>query len=145
MAERRQLLRLVRVRPELRVRLAALETQATAIASQRAAKKAELDEKNAQLLALRQQRLYQMAAPILEWTLPPQPFVFPKELHPYIFTGLTPGDGGGSGLTVHQLTWTDRSHSYFQQTLNPHRFYFLPDAFKIKRKTELGSHDCLSC
>jgi hypothetical protein len=134
--ERQQLMRLVVIRPELRQRLVALQAQMAAVARQRAAKKAELDEKNAQLVALRQQKLYQFAAPILEWTVGPQPFVFPKELHPYIFAGLVPGDAGGAGLTVHQVSWKDRSHSYFQQTLNPRRFYFLPDAFKVKRKSE---------
>jgi hypothetical protein len=136
-AQRLQLQRLARTRPEARQRFNAVQAQMTAISRQRLQKKRELDQANAQLAALRQQTFYQASRPVLEWAVGPQPFVFPKELHPYIFGALIPGAGTQVGLTPHQVLWNERSHSYYRQTLNPHRFFFLPDAFKVRRKAEV--------
>ena len=134
--QRLQLQRLTRTRPEARQQFAAVQAQVNALQSQRIQKNRALAQANAQLAALRQQTFYRPSQPAFEWPVAPQPFVFPKDLHPYVFGGLIPGGGTQIGLKPHQVVWKDRSHSYHQQTLTPHRFYFLPDAFKVRRKAE---------
>ncbi len=135
--QRAQLQRLARTRPEARQRFNAVQAQLNALQRQRIQKRRALDQTNAQLAAIRQQTFYRPSQPALEWTVGPQPFVFPKDLHPYIFGGLVTGGGAQVGLKPHQVVWQQRSHSYYQQTLTPHRFYFLPDAFKVRRKPEI--------
>jgi hypothetical protein len=62
----------------------------------------------------------------------PHPFSFPPNLHPYIFHDITPTTSEGSGLVHLQVD----SFSYYQDSVQPYVFYYLPDSFKIARKPD---------
>ena len=139
-SQRAQLQRMIVVRPQLRLqlqaRLKALQSQLTSATASRAQKVNALNAAQAQLNRLRQLKFYRASMQMLASTVSPQPFVFSRDLHPYIFGNLGPSDGGQMRLAVHQLVWKERSHSYYQQAASPLRFYFLPDAFKVTRRDD---------
>ncbi|MEO1682325.1 MAG: hypothetical protein AAFS06_03595 [Cyanobacteria bacterium J06631_12] len=64
------------------------------------------------------------------------PFTFPGPLHEYIFQKLTSLAIGRSGLIRQQVRWQDQFYSYFQDEARPHIFYYLPDSFKLLRKSD---------
>ena len=88
--------------------------------------------------------LYRQAERVVEQVVDPKPFVFSPDLHPYIFSGVTPASSGGRmGLTRYQVPWSDgRSHTYYQDIARPYLFYYLPDCFKIARRPD-GAHEPL--
>jgi hypothetical protein len=67
------------------------------------------------------------------------PFVFPPNLHPYIFKGIS-----GSNTTF-QLDWRPANgRSYYQDPAQRHVFYYLPDSFKLVRRPERPHYPMLS-
>ncbi|MBN1203830.1 MAG: hypothetical protein JXB05_02760 [Myxococcaceae bacterium] len=75
----------------------------------------------------------------LDHTLRKNPFVFPQELgYGYVFSDLPGTRGSESPLTLRQLPWGKdaRSYSYYQDPVEPHRFYYLPDSFKLVRQPD---------
>ena len=66
-------------------------------------------------------------------TVKPDPFVFPPGLHAYIFSGITPGSGGGAQLVRWTLPWEGRTHNYLQDASRPWVVYVFPDEFRIAR------------
>lgn len=62
-----------------------------------------------------------------------EPLFFNPQLHGYIFQGFTQNSSSGQGLIERQVNHNGRWHSYFQDEVQPHRFYYLPDAFKLAR------------
>lgn len=66
------------------------------------------------------------------------PFVFPAELHSYVFQGAVNAANGnqGIGLIRRQLAFNGTFHSYYQDQAQPRIFYYLPDSFKIARRPE---------
>ncbi|MFT3886761.1 MAG: hypothetical protein QM713_01165 [Arachnia sp.] len=78
---------------------------------------------------------YRETTRALDQTLTPAPFVFPKELHPYIYGDIT-GSSGQGGLVLEQLAHAGRYHSYYYAAGRPELVYFLPDAFVLTRTPE---------
>ena len=135
-ARRQQLERLAQTNPAARQMLRAVQEQIRKLNQQRTAKRAELRLKRRQLATLREQKLFRVTRQAMAWAPAPSPFVFPKDLHRYIFENVLPSEGGKIGFVVRQVTWKGRSHTYYQQSLEPHRFHFLPDSFKVARRSE---------
>lgn len=65
----------------------------------------------------------------------PTPFVFSKDVHPYIYGDIT-GAGTQGGLVLEQLAFGGRHHSYYFAAGRPEVVYYLPDAFKLARTPE---------
>lgn len=122
----------------------ALTKQRAAIEAQRTAKAAELAKKQADLQAVQNQKLFRVTPQTVDWDVSPSPFVFPKELHGYVFSDIVPNAGGRVGFTLHQVTWKERSHTYYQQSLDPFRVMFLPDCFKVARRPETPHYPMLT-
>jgi hypothetical protein len=66
---------------------------------------------------------------VVDNLIDPQPFVFPPELHGYIFRNISSLPGQSFALAWHQVS----GHSYYQDPARPHVFFYLPDSFKIAR------------
>lgn len=64
------------------------------------------------------------------------PFVFPPNLHGYIFRNITKVPNQNLGLVRRQVTWDGSFRSYYQDQAQPYVFYFTPDSFKIVRRRE---------
>lgn len=64
----------------------------------------------------------------------PNPLFLNLELNRYLYDGESPA-GGGPGLTAFQLSWNDRFFTYWQDSARPQLFYYLPDAFRLARRT----------
>jgi hypothetical protein len=67
------------------------------------------------------------------------PFVFPPGLHPYIFSSIT-----GNNTTFKPTLQQVNGHSYYQDPVERHVFYYLPDSFKLVRRPESPHHPLLS-
>lgn len=72
------------------------------------------------------------------------PFVFPPDLHPYIFRDLTADAGKVFRTIARQLFWGDRAHSFFQDPVERNVFYYLPDSFKLRRRPESPHYPFMS-
>ncbi len=87
--------------------------------------------------------LYRQADRVVDQTVEPRPFEFSPELHKYIFSGVVPASRENLELTRYQVPWGDgRSHTYYQDAARPALFYYLPDSFKIARRSD-GAHEPL--
>ena len=51
---------------------------------------------------------------------------------------------GKIGFVLRQVVWKERSHTYYQESLEPYRFHFLPDSFKVARRPETPHHPMLA-
>jgi len=60
------------------------------------------------------------------------PFVFPPNLHPYIFSSITGINNTSFKPDLRQVN----GHSYYQDPAERHVFYYLPDSFKLVRCPE---------
>ncbi|WP_223620924.1 hypothetical protein [Lysobacter sp. ESA13C] len=71
-----------------------------------------------------------------DWAIP---LFFEPVLHPYLYpSGAQPGPAAPRWV-VHSLRYPaggGRSHAYFQDMSDPARIYYLPDAFKLARRSE---------
>ena len=67
------------------------------------------------------------------------PFVFPPSLHPYIFSSIT-----GNNTTFKPTLQQVNGHSYYQDPVERHVFYYLPDSFKLVRRPESPHYPLLS-
>jgi hypothetical protein len=73
------------------------------------------------------------------------PFTFIKELHPYVFEAagaVTPG--ASSGLVRRQVDWNGTRHFYYQSNRSRNAFYYMPDTFKLARRSEPPHQPILS-
>jgi hypothetical protein len=61
---------------------------------------------------------------------------FNADLHSYIFQGFSGGPARPLGLAVHQVNYKGQWHVYYQDEVQPHRCYYLPDAFKLMRQLD---------
>jgi hypothetical protein len=87
--------------------------------------------------------LFRQVERALEQTVDPNPFVFPPDLHSYIFKGITPASPRPTELTKLQLPAADgQPHTYYQDATSPYIFYHFPDSFKIARRPD-GNHEPL--
>ena len=143
-ARKQQLEKLGPANPRVRRMLQALQVQLNNLTAQRTAKTTEQRQKRVQLASLRKQKLFRVALQVLDWTVAPNPFVFAKDLHRYIFGNVLPPESGKIGFVLRQVVWKERSHTYYQQSLEPHRFHFLPDSFKVARRPETPHHPMLA-
>lgn len=79
------------------------------------------------------QPLYRSTPEALDQNIDPVPFVFPQATNPNIFQGITPGDVTTSaGLVLLPVN----NRSYYQNSVRPEEFYYLPDSFKIGRGSD---------
>ncbi|MEH6415749.1 hypothetical protein V7787_17775, partial [Pseudomonas sp. CGJS7] len=65
--------------------------------------------------------------------------LFEPQLHPYLYPAGSNVGQQTSRWVVHALRYpadTGRSHAYFQDMNDPARIYYLPDAFKLARRSE---------
>jgi hypothetical protein len=70
----------------------------------------------------------------LQMVAEPNPLFLNLELNRYLYDGAAPG-GGGPGLTAFQVKWQDRFFSYWQDAARPQIFYYLPDSFRVARRS----------
>jgi hypothetical protein len=143
-ARMRQLEKLGPANTGARRMLAVLRRQINNLNVQRTAKMAEMRKKRAQLASLRRQKLFEVVSRVMDWTVAPNPFVFTTDLHRYIFGNVVPPEGGKIGFVLRQVVWRERSHTYYQESLEPHRFHFLPDSFKVARRPETPHYPTLA-
>jgi hypothetical protein len=143
-ARKRQLEKLGAANPTARRMLQALQIQLNKLTAQRTAKATELRQKRLQLAALRRQKLFRVTPRLMDWAVAPSPFVFAKDLHRYIFGNVVPPEGAKIGFVLRQVAWKERSHTYYQESLEPHRFHFLPDSFKVARRPETPHYPMLA-
>jgi hypothetical protein len=61
-----------------------------------------------------------------------RPFVFPPNLHPYIYRNIGDSNNGNFKLDFRQ----SNGYSYYQDPAERHVFYYLPDSFKLVRRPE---------
>ncbi|MEL6160756.1 MAG: hypothetical protein AAFR18_16220 [Cyanobacteria bacterium J06627_32] len=73
-----------------------------------------------------------------------RPFVFPPELHPEIFEGITGDASRDFDPHLWQAPWQGQSYSYYQDPVHHQLFYYLPDSFKLVRRPEAPFHPILS-
>jgi hypothetical protein len=66
----------------------------------------------------------------------PRPFVFPPELHPYIYGSLTGVAPQSFELIRRAVVFEQKSYDYYQDPTDRRRFYYLPDSFKLLRRTD---------
>lgn len=91
-----------------------------------------VDAQGATLPGVAQKQLYRESERVVDL---PLPFLFPTNLHGYVFEGLgTVRPGAGGGLLRRQVNWGGRFHSYYQAGLGSNVFYYLPDTFKLARR-----------
>ena len=83
------------------------------------------------------EQLYMPGSHTVDVALNHDPFNFDVQLHPYIFEDITNVSDRTFGLLLRQVEWRGRMHHYYQDEASPYKFYYLPDAFKITRKSEL--------
>lgn len=62
------------------------------------------------------------------------PFVFDRDLHPYVFSSVTGVGDQMFGFVLHPIEWDGRTHYYYQDEARPYVFYYFPDAFKATRR-----------
>ena len=84
--------------------------------------------------------LYRATTRTVDDAVQPSPFAFARELHPYVFGSLIPGESSGLGLVRYQVG----SQVYWQDGARPHSFFYLPDRFKIARRPESPHNPILS-
>jgi hypothetical protein len=65
-----------------------------------------------------------------------QPFLFPAQLHGYIYRDVAVNPDQPFGLVRHQVAWNNRFHLYLQDEARPHLFFYLPDSFKLARASQ---------
>lgn len=75
---------------------------------------------------------FRIVAIDLDQTAEPEPFAFSPELHGYVFEGLT---GGGAPTQGGLVRLQEASHVYFQEAAEPSRILYLPDDFRIARRS----------
>jgi len=94
--------------------------------------KPPVDAQGATLPGVAVKQLYRESERVVDL---PLPFLFPTNLHGYVFEGLgTVRPGAGGGLLRRQVNWGGRFHSYYQAGLGNNVFYYLPDTFKLARR-----------
>ena len=77
---------------------------------------------------------YREEAASLDLTRIRESWVFPPNLYGYIFRDID-DVGGGGGLVRHSVEWEGVQHPYYQDGTRRETFYYLPDAFKVARKS----------
>lgn len=70
--------------------------------------------------------------PELPLDVPPQPFCLPPDLHPAVFTGVTPAGGRTGALRPINCG----SHVYYEDLQQRQRVYYLPDRFELAPRTD---------
>jgi len=88
--------------------------------------------------------LYRQASPVVDTTVDPQPFIFPKDINPYIYGGITGSGGSSMGLVQRVVDWNGRPYSYYQDLNRPYIFNFLPDQFKLVRRKDRPYYPMMS-
>lgn len=111
----------------------------------------DIKYKNQELLTLQTELRELQITPLfrettknLEQFIEPQPFVFPKELHPYVTESVTGSQDQEYGLIRHRVNWENNYYSYFQSQAQTNIFYYLPDNFKIARRPESPHYPIMS-
>ncbi len=62
-------------------------------------------------------------------------FVFPPNLYGYIFRGIEDVSGDGTSLVRHVVEWQGVQQPYYQDGARRRLFYYLPDCFKVARRS----------
>ncbi len=78
--------------------------------------------------------LYRVKSQVLEYQSEPVPFAFDPLLHSYIFQNITNVSSGSAGVRPHLVQWKGRQYRYWQDTVQPEVFYYLPDQYKVMRQ-----------
>ena len=80
-------------------------------------------------------QLYRAVTRGVNMVAEPNPLFLNLALNRYLFDGDAPA-AGGLGLTPFQLQWKDRFFTYWQDTGRPELFYYLPDSFRLARRSQ---------
>jgi hypothetical protein len=65
-----------------------------------------------------------------------EPFAFTASFAPYIYKGVFGSSGQGSEYIGHQVTYKGNEHFYLQDASNEKAFFFLPDEFRLTRRSD---------
>lgn len=79
---------------------------------------------------------YESSNQMQDWSIA---LFFEPHLHPYLYPSGSGGSSSPARWVVHSLRYpamTGRSYAYFQDLSDPSRIYYLPDAFKLARRSE---------
>lgn len=79
---------------------------------------------------------YEVSSQMQDWAIA---LLFEPQLHPYLYPAGSNTQQQANRWIVHSLRYpagTGRMHAYFQDLNDPARFLYLPDAFKIARRSE---------
>jgi len=77
--------------------------------------------------------LFQEREHLLEDLADPEPFWFAKDRHGYIYGDATGGSVEDLRLMPVRAQWQGHNYLYLQRRIEPHVFFYLPDAFKLAR------------
>ncbi|WND81486.1 hypothetical protein [Lysobacter capsici] len=79
---------------------------------------------------------YEISNQVQDWAVA---LFFEPQLHPYLYPAGSASGPQASRWVVHALRYpagSGRSHAYFQDLNDPARIFYLPDAFKLARRSE---------
>ncbi len=79
--------------------------------------------------------LYRLASFVSSQAVSPSPFVFDENLHDYLFEFSGGDNAPATGLIRIQKFYQGAFHSYYQDASRRHIMYYLPDSFKLARRT----------
>lgn len=117
-----------------------IEAQRAQKQKQLAALKRVIASKQTELKKLQSTPLFRIVTHTVDHIVEHRPFVFSRDLHPYVTSNVVPNAEQSFSLIRWQVAWTtqeiSQSHVYFQDKAQPHVFYYLPDSFKIARRPE---------
>lgn len=71
----------------------------------------------------------------LLWTAEPQPFQILPDLHPYAFEDVVASIPASAEPVARSVVFEQRAHVYYQDPVERHRFYYLPDSYQLLRRS----------
>lgn len=97
--------------------------------------RADIATATATAAAPRAAPLFRQVTRVLDCIAEPANFTFPPTLHPYIYGDLGVPGGASQALIRQGVTWHGEDQSYYQHPYDTWLFYYLPDSFKLVRRS----------
>jgi hypothetical protein len=81
------------------------------------------------------EQLYRAATQLVDVIFARDPFLFDPDTNPNLLRGITGVGDTVQAVTLRPLEWEGRVHHYYQDGARPYLFRYLPDAFKVTRRS----------